>query len=315
MNLIVIVGFTLIVLVILIRIIGYISITYRLNIDPGRGGRKALAKFDFWTINLLLFTGNVTVIGLIPAIYFNYTKTCVEAKNPHYDGETNSTQKPVLFWVALVFTFCYNGLWYAAISSKLCCRCCSFPPLIYYSLNVVQWIFSCLILCCINYLGEGLRLSLTYIIWGLGYSIYTTLFLKEFPYKQSGAVQPSSETKGRAYIIEEKNSYYPKHAMANYNPYPLEGEYSHKITDIASHKNSPFSIDIPFSSNSLPLPQTDRYTLPNILSDGQASLSQSPSLVPHLIYQINPYSQDFTPIIIHNSPKLSHSNTIPLPSK
>ena len=215
MQVIVVLGYILFTFSLLFRLLGHIINYYCRKIPDDSEGTKKLNKFDFWSMNLLFYTGCMVVVGSVPALVFKYTETCAESKEKDYDGDTEYYENIFEFYMALSFFLVANVIWYIFIVRDQCCNCCQFPPLLYYILSSIQWCISVPVYFRLSRRGKALGAAVVYMFWGIGYIIFIAFYVKGYPYKKRIEIFP--ETAGAVAVVVNQGN------AQGGTPYPQTG--------------------------------------------------------------------------------------------
>ena len=247
MQVIVVLGYILFTFSLLFRLLGHIINYYCRRIPDDSEGTKKLIKFDFWSMNILFYTGCLVVLGSAPALVFKYTETCAESKEEDYDGDTEYDEGIFAFYMTLSFFLVANVIWFTFIIRDQCCNCCSSPHLIYYILSSIQWCLSFPLYYTLNQGGENAGVEpltlVAYLIWGIGYIMFIAFYVKGYPYNKRIEILP--ETAGALAVVD---STYPQTEIPVGTPYPIgpQSEYPE------IHNYPPKGAYAEVSNNSLP---------------------------------------------------------------
>ena len=144
--------------------------------------KNKMAKYDFWTINLMLSAMHVGMIGFIHLFYLKYTDICIESPIKDYDGDTTVTYDNTGFYIFLALAIIYNIIWYFSIIKKSCCDCCSRPQYVYWILNMVIYASIMIYIYTISKTQVGLPIVFTLYI--IAYFVFVGIIIHEFKYKR-----------------------------------------------------------------------------------------------------------------------------------
>ena len=152
--------------------------------------KSTMAKYDFWTINLMLTTMLVGMFGFSHLYCLKYTDICIESSIDDYNGDEIVTNGKTIFYVLLVLVGIYNYLWYHCINNKYCC-CCSCPQYVYWIINMLMSVSMMIYIYTLSKMQVGLPIVFT--IYVIAYFIYVGLFIREFEYNSKSESKEGSK--------------------------------------------------------------------------------------------------------------------------